>query len=358
LDESWGDDGWFRFPNAFIRDKRLTWNARAIAAWMASHDPSFAISVGTIIAAGPLGRDGVYAALRCLKDHGYLHEHQERNADGTLGSVIYQLFPRPRAEQPRTENPEAEPTSENGTSPQVAPLTGQPYTAQPTHKKTKGPKKIKKTPSPLPPVPPAAGGTDEDQEGEIASLEQSTHDHRGTSGQATPRGAEPVSDDALAVVDGAVWPLGKPRPTPVDRQRLAAAADTCVAAGHTLVDVRRELAAAVDAQRPVGAAITRLRQLAGTTPLAARAAARPRPTADADSRPSGELAQPERHTYRDGGPNGACAVCGRSQPASVHLAAPRATARCPHGRVPVACPTCRADLTARGTDARHAGNGA
>jgi len=229
-----------------------------------------------------------------------------------------------------------------------------------TPKKIKGKKTKGEEPStPPPPASGTAGETQEQGEGKTASPEQSTRDRRGTSRRTKPRDGEPASDDALAVVDGAVWPLGKPRPTPVDRQRLAVAADACVAAGHTLVDVRRELAAAVDAQRPVGAAITRLRQLAGTTPLASRAASRPRPTDTTDaSRPSGGTAQPERHVYRDGGPNGACTVCGRSQPAPVHVTPPRATARCSHGRVPFACPTCRTEQTTADPNTRHAGKGA
>lgn len=266
LDESWGDDGWYRFPNAFIRDKRLTWNARAIASWMASHDPSFAISVGTIIAAGPLGRDGVYAALRCLKDHGYLHEHQERNADGTLGSVIYQLFPRPRAEQPRTENPEAAPTSENGTSSQVAPLTGQPYTAQPTHKKTKGSKKIKKTTSSPPSSPLAAAPPSRRQE------EEEPEPERSEEPAPAPSGA------ALEIVDAASWPLGQ-RPNDVQRDQVAEPVGRCLAAGHTPAAIAQVLNGALPGTHsPVGSAITALCNLAGKAPRVERPMSTPRRT--------------------------------------------------------------------------------
>jgi len=212
-----------------------------------------------------------------------------------------------------------------------------------TPKKIKGKKTKGEEPSSPPPhASGTAGEAQEQGEGKTASPEQSTRDRRGTSGRAKPRGTEPVSDDALAVVDGAVWPLGKPRPTPVDRQRLAVAADACVAAGHTLVDVRRELAAAIDAQRPVGAAITRLRQLAGTTPIASRTQSRAH-TTPADPGAPSQPATGEQHPYRTG-PNGACSVCGRPEASPVHPAKRRATARCEHGRVPLACPACRPTL--------------
>src|SRR6266508_3016272 len=122
LDAAWGEKGWFRFPNSFIRDQRLTWNARGIAAWMASHDPGFAISVQHIIKAGPLGRDGVHAALRVLEQAGYLTRRQDRRPDGTLGPVEYCLRPEP-AECDAPASPHEDAAPRRPTPPPPAPAT-------------------------------------------------------------------------------------------------------------------------------------------------------------------------------------------------------------------------------------------
>ncbi|MGH3663092.1 MAG: hypothetical protein ACRDTQ_14680 [Micromonosporaceae bacterium] len=151
LDAAWGRDAWFRFPNAFVRDSRLSWNARGIAAWMASHDPGFSISVKRIISAGPLGRDGVYAALKQLEDFGYLTRRQGRRQDGALGPVTFCLRPEPSdtkrthgSEQTRRSEPLPD-FPEAGNKPEQTrrsqPLPGFPYTANPEavpiYKKTK-----------------------------------------------------------------------------------------------------------------------------------------------------------------------------------------------------------------------------
>lgn len=382
------DDNYTRLHNIAVRGGIPTQYV-GVFGYIASHTEGWRLTQEQVARDLKVGVAFVRSALKAIEAAGCLIRTRERTPEGTLGGALWFVTDLPMqlrglgitdealvnervqaayeawlADAPTSENRTLALTSDN-TEPderlsRSEPKCGQPTLVEPpevdpTPKKIKGKKTKGEEPSSPPtPTPPSAGAGREDQgEGETASPNQSTPDRRGRT--------EPVSEDALAVVRAAAWPLGKPKPTPVDEERLAAAADACVAAGHALVDVRRELAAAMDAQRPIGAAITRLRQLAGTTPLAARAAARPRPTAPAaGSQPSDQAPQPasERHTYRDGGPNGACATCGRSQPAPVHLTAPRAAARCPHGRVPAACPTCRAGVIDSDSSTTHAGNGA
>src|SRR5690606_23745612 len=74
-----------------------------------------------------------------------------------------------------------------------------------------------------------------------------------------------LRDRAAQLLDAVRWPLGG-RPSPVDHGRLVTWAARCLAAGHPDADVARELREAMSAQRPVGAAIARLRTLAGLSP--------------------------------------------------------------------------------------------
>ena len=76
-----------------------------------------------------------------------------------------------------------------------------------------------------------------------------------------------LRDQAAQLVDAVQWPLGR-CPSPVDRGRLVVWAARCLQAGHPTVNVTRELREAMSAQRPVGAAIARLRTLAGMPPHA------------------------------------------------------------------------------------------
>ncbi|MFI6579360.1 hypothetical protein ACIBFB_26555 [Nocardiopsis sp. NPDC050513] len=107
LSASWADDPWFRFPRAFIRDARLSATARAIAAWMASHSTRFRFDVTTMMKANLGGRDKVRKALKELEKYGYLVRTRERNSDGTMGRILYELHPVPQ------ENPSSAPAPEN-----------------------------------------------------------------------------------------------------------------------------------------------------------------------------------------------------------------------------------------------------
>lgn len=106
LSEDWADDPWFRFPRAFIRDQTISWEARAIAAWMASHDPTFRFTVDYIVRSGPAGRDKVRRIMKELETAGYLVRVRARNEDGSFGAIVHRLHPRPAAvghETPRSQ---------------------------------------------------------------------------------------------------------------------------------------------------------------------------------------------------------------------------------------------------------------
>lgn len=129
LADDWREHGWFSFPRQFARDRALSWEARGLAAWMASHDPGFRFDLAYILRCGPGGRDRTLRMLRELIDVGYLVRVQARHEDGTMGANCYQLHParNPRSE-PRPENPVAVAPAQNRRS---APRPENPATANP-----------------------------------------------------------------------------------------------------------------------------------------------------------------------------------------------------------------------------------
>ncbi|MET8332190.1 hypothetical protein [Streptosporangium canum] len=136
-------DHFTTISNRWVRDKRLSWKARGILPWLASHKVGFRISENTLIAAAPDGKAAVRSAVKELEEHGYLVRDRKRRADGTLGGVEYILCdpfaasdgakPQVRAKDRKSAPGEAgqvaptadfqalAPTRENDASPQVAP---------------------------------------------------------------------------------------------------------------------------------------------------------------------------------------------------------------------------------------------
>ncbi|GAA1690388.1 hypothetical protein GCM10009733_103230 [Nonomuraea maheshkhaliensis] len=138
-------DHFTTISNRWVRDKRLTWKARGVLAWLASHKVGFRISENTLIAAAPDGRDAVRGAIRELERHGYLIRERERASSGKLGRVDYILcdpwtagnqqvstndgFSVPGGSStpaPTPENPSQVMTSGNEVDAQAAPMTDNP----------------------------------------------------------------------------------------------------------------------------------------------------------------------------------------------------------------------------------------
>lgn len=78
------------------------------------------------------GPDAILSALRELEKTGYLVRHQERNANGKMGSMVFEIYEEPQevlpdTEKPHTENPDT-----------VNPVTEQPYTDTIDHMEVDG----------------------------------------------------------------------------------------------------------------------------------------------------------------------------------------------------------------------------
>ena len=90
-DKLWFDDGFTMVPNAWIRDKRLPRDARALAIELASHDPGFEMSVDWLVREGTEGRDAVRVAIGHLERAGYLKRYRSRGERGKFGRVQWHL---------------------------------------------------------------------------------------------------------------------------------------------------------------------------------------------------------------------------------------------------------------------------
>lgn len=213
LSDDWADDPWFRFPRAFIRDARLTWECRAVAAWMASHDPSFRFTVDYIVRSGPAGRDKVRRIMKELETAGYLVRVRERNADGSFGAIVHRLHPRPVTDDvrqkprsaPAPEKPGVDVATEN---PRSGPAPENPPPGQPSPDNTEVHKKIKRRMD----GPPPSGTPSTEALELIASLSFGSH----------------------------------VRPTQREAAALALLVDAAVASGLPLTEVRRHAQAKVN----------------------------------------------------------------------------------------------------------------
>ena len=117
-------------PNAWSRDKRLSFTARGILSWLQSHDPEFEVTLQSIAAQSTQGVSAIRTAVNELEDLGYLRRYRERLAKGRLGGTIWEqrdpfataphahpqldmsgLYPITREQ----ENPRSEPTCDSPT---------------------------------------------------------------------------------------------------------------------------------------------------------------------------------------------------------------------------------------------------
>lgn len=217
LSEDWTDDPWFRFPRAFIRDERLSWECRAVAAWMASHDPSFRFTVDYIVRSGPAGRDKIRRIMKELETAGYLVRVRERNADGSFGAIVHRLHPRP-VTQGAEQKPRSTPAPENPG------LDGTPETRR-------------SAPAPEKPSPGEPSPVDQEVHKEIKRRMEGEKEPTATSN--TP------SAEALELI--ASLSFGSHlRPTRREADTLARLVDAALAGGLSAPEVRRHAQAKVN----------------------------------------------------------------------------------------------------------------
>lgn len=78
-----------QIPNAWVRDKRLSYKARGLLAELMSHEPGFSVSRESIARNGQDGDRAVRSAIAELEAAGYLRRSQERSDGQRFGAAIW-----------------------------------------------------------------------------------------------------------------------------------------------------------------------------------------------------------------------------------------------------------------------------
>lgn len=101
------DSQFTQVPNAWLRDARLSLEARGLLAQILSHKPGWELSVASVAAQNSVGRDKVRRMMNELFEFGYLmRSDRQRDEQGRLGSYDYTTCdPDGVAQEPTPENP-------------------------------------------------------------------------------------------------------------------------------------------------------------------------------------------------------------------------------------------------------------
>ena len=114
---------------AAVEDTRLSWAARGLLAYLLSRPDDWKVLVNDLKKRGNLGRDGIYALLRELRQAGYVQFERHRDRQGRMrgGTYIVSELPLPRPGLPHAGKPEA--ATPNPAQPDALPNTdGNPRT--------------------------------------------------------------------------------------------------------------------------------------------------------------------------------------------------------------------------------------
>ncbi len=164
-----GERSYTKLCNGFLQDRRLSYETRGLIGHLLSLPDDWEVTVQSIIASGPAGRDKVYRMLKEAEDFGYIKPEQGRKTAGKFDRQLYLVtdnptslieraaleiakiemgidpltdFPEPASFgveiEPLTENTEAAEVAEiNGFQPLTdLPLTAQPFTGEPLTENT------------------------------------------------------------------------------------------------------------------------------------------------------------------------------------------------------------------------------
>lgn len=86
-------DNFTMIPNDYVRDGRLSWEARGLLAWLMSHAAAYKITEEGMIAAGGMRRDGIRRMVGELEEHGYLR--RDRAFTPGVGTTVAYVLTDP-----------------------------------------------------------------------------------------------------------------------------------------------------------------------------------------------------------------------------------------------------------------------
>jgi hypothetical protein len=123
-------------PNAIARNARLSFRARGLLVMLLSLPPEWHVTTDQLAEDNPDSRTAVRAAMRELRESGYVEVHREQGGKGRWRTRL-EVF-----DTPATERDPSRVRCDQGKqqSSQVAPNAGQPAAGQPAPKRSTGPK--------------------------------------------------------------------------------------------------------------------------------------------------------------------------------------------------------------------------
>ena len=128
------------FIDTPLRDPRLSWKAKGLAAYLLSKPPGWKIWTSDLIRRSTDGRDAVLSGLAELEQCGYLK--RERSNDPETGLLRWRkticATPASAWQEPSPENPVMDEQPSTG-----FPYTDEPTTDKPTHSSSQGSKSLK-----------------------------------------------------------------------------------------------------------------------------------------------------------------------------------------------------------------------
>lgn len=100
------DRDFFQMDNAPMEDRRLSWKAKGLLAYLVSRPHDWIVRLGDLEGRSTDGRSAVRSGLEELKQFGYAEFHREHREDGTF-ECWWVVYERPSAEnqQPQSGNP-------------------------------------------------------------------------------------------------------------------------------------------------------------------------------------------------------------------------------------------------------------
>jgi len=97
-------DQFAQISNDFLRDKKLSIEARGVGAYLMTNDPGFVVSSASLMAVSGLGRDKLRRVLGELETEGYLERERSRDV-GRFGEIQFLMSDEKPSSEPVTEEP-------------------------------------------------------------------------------------------------------------------------------------------------------------------------------------------------------------------------------------------------------------
>jgi hypothetical protein len=142
-------DNFTIISNAWLRDPRLTWKAKGLLVYIASHAAGHQLTTAQIHAAAKDGPDSVRAAIAELEAAGYLLRIELRDGRGHRTGTDYELREPPAGEAPPRESQTGSDQGEEDVSAAQS-QSGKSRVGKSGSKKTTPPEDQEKTPSASP----------------------------------------------------------------------------------------------------------------------------------------------------------------------------------------------------------------